>query len=840
MPSNPFSVDGLSDKEVLISREKFGSNIIEDKSGSGIWKSLKGTVTEPMFILLVMASVIYFLLGETPEAIFMLAAILLVSAISFYQDTRSRKAVEALKAYTQAQAKVLRNGAVISIPTSGIVMGDLVVAEEGTLIAADGQVLQGNDFSVNESILTGEAFAVLKTYDNTDANVVFQGTTVVSGLALYKVTAIGLQTKLGKIGKSLEDITEEKTPLQEQIGNFVKKMALAGGVVFLIIWGLNYYHSGQLLDSLLKGLTLAMSILPEEIPVAFTTFMALGAWRLMREGIIVKQTKTVETLGSATIICTDKTGTITENRMELAQCYVHSLPAVLAPGEWTSPEAMHLITTAMWSSEPVPFDPMEKALHEAYGKFSQDARKDYNMVHEYPLSGKPPMMTHVFENGAGHRIMACKGAPEGIIRHSGLSDTEQTGIMNHVTSFAQQGYRVLAVAETAWNGNDFPKDQHEFAFQFIGLVSFYDPPKANIKSVFDQFYGAGIQVKIITGDNALTTGAIARQAGFRGADNIIEGSALNELDDEAFASKVASANIFARMFPEAKLRIINTLKKQNHIVAMTGDGVNDGPALKAAHIGIAMGHRGTEIAKQASALILTDDDLGKMITAIAMGRKIYNNLKKAIQYIISIHIPIILTVALPLILGWIYPNIFTPVHVIFLELIMGPTCSIIYENEPLEKNSMQNPPRVMTYSFLSWRELSISLIQGLVISGGTLASYQYAVQHGYAEDLTRSMVFTCLVVANIFLTLVNRSFYYSVFTSMGHRNNMLLVIVAVTTLLMASLLYVPAFSRFFQLAPLAPVELALTSAIGFVSVIWFEFFKWARRLKGHGTINPTP
>ena len=831
MPANPFSVNGLTDEEVKSSREKFGNNIVEDKFRSGIWIALKETVTEPMFILLVAAAIIYFVLGETPEALFMLVAIFLVSAISFYQDSRSRKALEALKAYTQAQAKVLRNGQVVSILTSEMVVGDFAVAEEGTLVAADGEVIQGNDFSVNESILTGEAFSVAKTAGDPDANQVFQGTTVVSGLVLYKVTQIGVDTRLGKIGKSLEEIEVEKTPLQVQIGNFVKKMALAGGVVFLLIWGLNYHHSGLILDSLLKGLTLAMSILPEEIPVAFTTFMALGAWRLMKEGVIVKQTKTVETLGSATVICTDKTGTITENRMELAWFYVYASHAALRTGEWTTPEARHLLSIAMWASEPVPFDPMEKVLHQEYGKFNQDERPAFKMVHEYPLGGKPPRMTHIFENAADKRIVACKGAPEGIIRNSSLSASEQQRMLEQVAIAAKEGLRVLAVAESTMEGNVFPKEQEELKLKFLGMVGFYDPPKANIKSVFDQFDQAGIQLKIITGDNAITTEAIARQAGFKGADKVADGAALMDLNDDKFDAKVKETSIFTRMYPEAKLRIINSLKKQNQIVAMTGDGVNDGPALKAAHIGIAMGKRGTEIAKQASSLILTDDDLGKMVIAIAMGRKIYNNLKKAIQYIISIHIPIILTVAIPLLLGWIYPNIFSPVHVIFLELIMGPTCSIIYENEPLEKNSMQQPPRMMSYSFLTWKDLTISLIQGLVITLGTLFSYQYSIRHGYNEDLTRSMVFTSLVIANIVLTLVNRSFYYSMITSLRNKNPLLIIIIVVTLVLLLSLLYVPLFSRFFQLHSLSVPQYGLATFVGFCSVIWFEIYKWIKRRK---------
>ncbi|MBL7856664.1 MAG: cation-translocating P-type ATPase [Cyclobacteriaceae bacterium] len=830
MPDNPFSVNGLNTEQVEASRKQNGRNTIHNQQKNHFWPSLKEILTEPMFLLLVAASVIYFVLGETGEAVFMLVAIVLVSTISFYQDSRSRKALAALKEYTRAQARVIRNGIVENIPSEDIVLGDFVVAEEGTLLAADGEIIQGNDFSVNESILTGEAFSISKDLSDPKNKTVYQGTTVVSGLAVYRVTSIGKQTQLGKIGASLEEIKEEKTPLQLQIGNFVKKMALVGAVVFLLVWGANFYQSRHLLESLLKGLTLAMSILPEEIPVAFTTFMALGAWRLMRAGIIVKQTKTVETLGSATVICTDKTGTITENRMELAKIYVHENKTMVSKSEWRTPESKRLLTTAMWASEPVPFDPMEKELHRIYEEITtHDERPEYHMRHEYPLSGKPPMMTHIFENSAGGRIIACKGAPESLLKFSNLSLGEQEEIQRQVTGLSHEGYRVLGVAESVFESDNFPKGQHEFSFTFLGLVAFYDPPKANISDVFQQFYNAGIQVKIITGDNALTTSAIARMGNFIGADKTLDGEELIGMTDEVLAEKVNSVNIFTRMFPEAKLRIINALKLHHHIVAMTGDGVNDGPALKAAHIGIAMGKRGSEIAKHASALILTDDDLEKMITAIAMGRKIYSNLKKAIQYIISIHIPIILTVALPLLLGWVYPNIFTPLHVIFLELIMGPTCSIIYENEPLEKNSMLQPPRVISHTFLTWRELWISVLQGLMITVGILFSYQYAVHHGADEVTTRSLVFATLVLANIFLTLVNRSFYYSVLTAFAYKNWMIPLVVLITIILLALLLYVPVVSHFFQLTALSVQEVAVALTIALCSVVWFELFKLFKR-----------
>lgn len=829
---NPYPFKGLSDAEVAVSRQKNGSNAPQKSSSNAWWEALKDTVTEPMFLLLVACAVIYFSLNELSEGFFMLGAILLVSAISFYQDSRSKKALEALKAYTQASTTLIRNNEIVELLSEEIVVGDVAVISEGELIPADGKVLQIHDFSVNESILTGEAFSVYKEINSPENSQVFQGSLVQSGQCVFEITAVGAQTRLGQIGHSMSQIIPEKTPLQNQIDNFVKKMAAVGAVIFFIIWGFNYFQSRDVLGSLLKGLTIAMSVLPEEIPVAFATFMALGAWRLMQQGIIVKQTQTVEALGSATVICTDKTGTITENKMELHQVYVFKDNQVLTEDQWQQPPAVALISAAMWSSEPVPFDPMEKALHGVYEKMvTPDERPDFKLIHEYPLAGKPPMMTHIFENQSGKRIIACKGAPEALIRHSHLNEKEKAIIHQQISDFAAEGLRVLGVGTTDFSGTHFPEKQEDFKFDFLGLVGFYDPPKHNIEKVFKKFYDAGIQVKIITGDNSLTTLAIAKQAHFNNTAPPITGDELLKLNEDELTAKIMETSLFTRMFPEAKLKIINTLKANNQIVGMTGDGVNDGPALKAAHIGIAMGKRGSEIAKQASSLILVNDDFGKMVNAVAMGRKIYNNLKKAIQYIISIHIPIILTVALPLILGWVYPAIFTPVHVIFLELIMGPTCSIVYENEPLEKNAMHQPPRMLSDTFLNLKELSISLVQGLVITLGTLFCYQYAVRKGYNEDLTRTMVFTTLVVANIFLTLVNRSFYYSIFTSFKYKNNLLLGIILVTILILGLLVYVPLFASFFKLSPLSLIQLGIASLTGFVVVIWFEGYKWGKRKK---------
>ena len=829
MTENHKLITGLSNDEVVASRKKWGFNSLEHQQKNHLLISIIEIVKEPMFLLLFVAASIYYITGDYGDGIFMTIAILLVATISLFQEARSRNAIDALKKLSQPKSRVIRNGEIIEIPSEEIVIGDCIQVQEGTFIPADAVIIQSNDFSVNEAILTGESLSVFKN-ELSEINKVFQGTIVATGLAICEVTAIGNQTSLGKIGKSLESIEEEKTPLQLQITNFVKKMSIIGLVIFGIVWALNYYHSKVVFDSLLKALTIAMSVIPEEIPVAFTTFMALGAWRLMKIGIITKQTKTVETLGSATVICTDKTGTITENKMSLSQLYVFDSNTVIDANEKLNSEAEEVLSFAMWSSEPIPFDAMEIAIHEAYAKLeSVDERPNYKLIHEYPLGGKPPMMTHVFENSKGKRIIAAKGAPEALIEVSSLSDKEKNQALIAMEAMAKKGYRVLGIGSAVFLGTDFPKTQQELKFSFKGLVAFYDPPKANIQEVFETFYKAGIQIKIVTGDNAATTSTIARQIGFKDADKVLNGDELMEMNSETLKVKVMETTLFTRMFPEAKLKIIQALKSNNQIVAMTGDGVNDGPALKSAHIGIAMGKKGTEIAKQAANLILIDDDFSKMTDAIAMGRRIYVNLKKAIQYIISIHIPIILIVFIPLALGWLYPNIFTPVHIIFLEIIMGPTCSVIYENEPMEGNLMLQKPRPLTTTFFNLKEITISIIQGLVITMGLLFVYNYCVDEGFTEKYTRTTVFLTLIMSNIFLTLENRSFYYSVFTTIRYKNNLVLMIIGITIAITSLLLFVPVFSNFFLFEKVDKAQIGLSVLVGFVSVMWIEIYKLFKR-----------
>ena len=825
----PSNLKGLSDVELKSSREKFGYNQMKENKKESWLQLLLDIFREPMLILLIIIAIIYLIVGNYGESAFMLLAIILVSGISFYQDNRSKKALEALEKLNEPLSKVIRDHKIIEIPTHEIAVGDLCVTEEGKMINADGKILHSNDFSVNESSLTGESFSVFKD-QNSDDNLVYSGTSTVSGLAVFEVQKIGKETKLGKIGESILNIKVEKSPLQIQIERFLKYMAIIGIAVFLLVCAVNYYHTRNIVDSLLNGLTLAMSILPEEIPVAFTTFMALGAWKLMREGIIIKKSSIVETLGSTTVICTDKTGTITENSMHLKAIYDFKSDRNFDDSEFHDALVSEILQFAMWSSEPVPFDPMEKTLHQIYSKTqTPDLRTSFKMFHEYPLGGKPPMMTHLFKNENGERIIAAKGAPEAIINVSNLSESEKSTIRNQMEFFGKKGYRLLGVAKSNFKGDDFPLKQQEIPFEFLGLIVFYDPPKKNIQNVFKQIERAGIKIKVITGDNAQTTESIAIQAGIPNISHAVNGDEIANLPESDLQKIAQQKVLFTRMFPEAKLRVVETLKKNGEIVAMIGDGVNDGPALKAAHIGVAMGKKGTEIAKAAASVILTNDDLEKLVIAIAAGRRIYTNIKKAVQYIISIHIPIILTVSLPLFLGWIYPQIFTPVHVIFLELVMGPTCSIVYENEPMEKNTMLQKPRPLTETFLTWRELILSIIQGLVITAGVLFIYQLTSRNGGDEELTRTMVFTTLIFANILLSFANRSFYYSMLESFQNKNNLLVIITAITLMILGIMLFVAPVSKFFKLTSLNMEQLLTAGSAAILSVMWFEIYKLVKR-----------
>ena len=812
---------GLTAAAADRSRAEHGSNALSNRSRSGLLVTAREVVVEPMFLLLLVACAVYIGLGRTEEAVTLGVALLLVAGISVYQSVRSDRALNALRDLNQPQSQVWRGGALTLLPASEIVVGDAVVVTEGGRLPADGAVLDQSDFSVDEAILTGESVTLSKA----SGDRVFAGTHAASGSALMSVTAVGGQTELGKIGRSIEEITAEKTPLQKQINQFVMRMAWIGAAAFVLVWGVNYARSGNWVTALLFGLTLAMAILPEEIPVAFSSFMALGAARLSRAGVLTKQPQTVESLGSATVICLDKTGTLTQEGMTLGQIYdAGSGSLVPWPGP-LSAAATSVLAFARLASESDPFDPMEKALAVAFAVASPPGtHTPPPMVHEYPLAGTPPMMTHVRQAPGGERLVAGKGALEHILAVCRPDAEVAERLRRTATQLAEQGYRVLGVARGA-STDRYPENQDDFHWTLLGLVALENPPKANAGAVLRAFGEAGIRVKMITGDSPETAQAIARQVGLIGTDGFITGQQVMDMDPATLKRQAADQVIFARMFPEAKLRVVEALKGNGEVVAMTGDGVNDGPALKAAHIGVAMGHRGTEVARQAASLVLVHDDLSSMLDAVAQGRRIYQNLKKAVAYIVSIHIPIVLTVAVPLLAGWPLANLFSPIHIIFLELVMGPTCSIAFENEPAEEGQMRQPPRKAGDTFLGGRELGRSALQGLGITLAVLGVYYLSMRQGEPVQVVRTMTFTTLVLSNIFLTLANRSFTLPAFRTVRTPNRMLWLMLSLTfALLLITLLFVPA-RQLFGFAPVSAGQLGWCAVAALVSVGWIEIYK---------------
>lgn len=821
------SQQGLMPEEVIQSRNLHGRNILSSGKKHP-FRIFLDVLREPMMLLLIVAALVYFFTGEQSEGFLMLASIGIVAGISIYQEIRSENATHALKQMTQSLVMVIRSGEKSAIPSQELVVNDIMIVSEGEHISADACIIDSNDCSVNEAILTGESFAVDKGMKDP---LLFAGTVMLSGLAHAKVTAVGEHTRLGQLGKSLEQIQKEKTPLQQQIAVFVRRMAVFGVIAFLLVWIYNTLASGDLVHGLLHGLTLAMAALPEEIPVALSTFMALGAYRMIRMKVLTRHPQTVESLGSATVICVDKTGTLTENKMVLVEVYAPQANKIFQlDAEHENDEVDVILEYARLASEPLPFDPMEKAIVAAYEEpenFRSFTR--YKMIHEYPLSGISPMMTHIYEDEKGKRFIACKGAPEGIVKQSALEEIIKKKVISSVEEMASRGYRVLAVAKEVNENRSWPTSQDQFRWEFLGLIAFSDPPKKNSADVIRNFHRAGISVKMITGDFPETAKCISGKVGIQDAEHCLTGPMIMNMSDENLQAEVKKVNVFARMLPEAKLRVIQALIKNGEVVAMTGDGVNDGPALKAAHIGIAMGQRGSEIARQAASLILIDDDLGNMVGAIGLGRKIYSNLKKAIQYIISIHIPLISIVTLPLLFGWKYPNIFSPIHVIFFELIMGPTCSIAFENEPMESDAMERKPRKMTANFFTWSELSLPVIQGGVIALGLLLVMYISIISGHEESHTRTLVFSTLIFANVLLTLTGRSRTETIITGWKVKNNLIPIMIFISLAITFTALFLPIVRGLFEFVSVQWTDILKCAAVAGVSVLWIELLKMLRR-----------
>jgi Ca2+-transporting ATPase len=834
------SITGLSEAEAARRLKEEGYNELPSaRRQRSILAIALGVAHEPMFLLLIAGGAIYLILGDLQEALLLLSFVLVIIGITTYQERKTERTLEALRDLSSPRALVIRDGNQRRIVGREVVRGDILVLAEGDRVPADALILACNNLSVDESLLTGESVPVRKMVcegttplqrpGGDDLPFVFSGTLVVSGQGIAEVQATGVNTEIGKIGKSLQTVESEETLLQKETRRLVVDLAIIGitvSAIVVIVYGLtrdDWKHA------FLAGITLGMAVLPEEFPVVLTVFIALGAWRISKVRVLTRHAPTIETMGSTTVLCVDKTGTLTLNRMSVvrisASGQVYDLRKQ-APDQL--PEAFHeIVEFSILASEKDPSDPMEKAfkeLGEQYLNHTEHLHRDWTLVGEYELSRKLLALSHVWKSPSGKDyVIAGKGAPEAIADLCHFS-TEQLRLLSEdVSAMADDGLRVLGVAKGHFKQTTLPQEQHDFKFEFVGLVGLSDPVRPDVPDAVKECYEAGIRVVMITGDYPRTAQSIARQIGLTPVDQVITGADLDRMDDTELEKSVAITNIFARVMPEHKLRLVNALKADGEIVAMTGDGVNDAPALKSAHIGVAMGGRGTDVAREASSLVLLDDDFSSIVQAVKLGRRIFDNLRKAMSYILAIHTPIIGMSLIPVLLRW--PLALLPVHIVFLELIIDPACSLVFEAETEEAGVMKRPPRDPSEPLFNRRTLVISLLQGLSVLLIVFAVFAIARYRGLEEGEIRALTFTTLVIANLGLIVSNRSWSRTLIANLRSPNTALRWVLGGALFFLAMVLYVPALRDLFHFATLHWIELLICLVAGAISILWFELFK---------------
>jgi len=792
-------ITGLSKTKAANQLKSHGYNELPSSKPKNILRIALEVMREPMFILLISCGILYMLLGDYTEGIILLSTNLIIIFITFYQYQKTEKALDALRQLSSPRALVIRDGEEIRVPGREVVPGDVILLHEGDRIPADSQIIEALNLIVDESLLTGESVPVQKHYtaNTTDPlGLVFSGTLVVQGKGKALVTATGISTHFGKIGSSLQSIEEEETRLQKEMKVLIKNLFIIGAVLSIGVILASYFTRGALIQSILNGLAAAMAILPEEFPVVLTVFMALGAWRLSKNQVLTRKPTAIETLGSATVLCSDKTGTITQNKMEIA--------AVFTEGKWVNKEdflaekniVAPLITTAHFASQKDSIDPMEKAISKVDSQLTTEPLH-YTFIKEYPLSKALFAMTRVVEvHDTKELLISCKGAPETIIELCNLNATLKETVLNTVGEMASKGYRVIAVAKVAIPSGTLPETQQEFTFEYMGLLGFEDPIRPEVPQAIQECHDAGIQVIMITGDYPATAMSIAQQIGMK-LKEILTGEMLDKLSDSELQEKIKNVSVFARVVPEQKLRIVQALKANKEIVAMTGDGVNDAPALKAAHIGIAMGNKGTDVAREASSLVLLDDNFASIVSAIRLGRKIFDNLQKAMSYIIAIHIPIIGLTLLPSFFAAL-PLLLTPVHIVFMELIIDPVCSVAFESEQEERNIMKRAPRNPREHFFGGKHILFSVLQGILLLLMVLGIYFLSLKEGHTTGEVRAITFSSLIVGNVYLILTNLSKTRSAVAVLTEKNIALWIILGLATTLLFCIISVPALQRIFS------------------------------------------
>lgn len=790
---------GLSTEEALRKLKEQGYNELNTSQSKNILQIALEVFKEPMFLLLITCGALYLLLGDNTEGVIMLCWVFVIIFITFYQNQKTEKALEALKKLSSPRALVIRDGQRIKIAGREVVTGDIVILNEGDRIPADGFLLESNNLSADESMLTGESLPVLKISkdDNPEKSLVYSGTLVVQGGGVMQVTATGAQTEFGKIGKSIQLIEQDQTNLQKEMKILIRNLFIIGVALSVIVILAFYFTRGNFIQALLNGLSATMAILPEEFPVVLTVFLAIGSWRLSQQNVLTRKPSAIETLGSATVLCSDKTGTITQNKMEVASLFVNGTLYDKTIFQQNSDNVQELITIAFLASQKNTVDPMEKAIVFSYEKLVIKKAAENVLMKEYPLSKHLFAMTRVFKENNNTSMAYCKGAPEAVLNLCKLNSDEQTALLVYVQKMAEAGQRILGVAKAKCIDQILPESQKDFDFEFIGFVAFEDPIRPEVPQAIKECYAAGIKVIMITGDYPSTAKSIAKQAGMNVSDLILTGSDLKNMSDEELKEKIESVNIFARIVPEQKLQIIKAFKANGEVVAMTGDGVNDAPALKAADIGIAMGGKGTDVARESASLVLLDDNFSSIVSAIRSGRKIFDNLQKAMAYIIAIHIPIIGLTLLPAFFPEL-PILLMPLHIVFMELIIDPVCSIAFESEKEELGIMNRPPRDPNMLFFGIKKIVQSASMGLLLLAMVVVVYFMSIQEGHTDGEIRAIAFSSLIIGNIFLIMTTLSKTRNAISVLFEKNIALLIIIISASGLMLLMVMVPYLQGIFN------------------------------------------
>jgi Ca2+-transporting ATPase len=833
-------LSGLSEIEAAERLKEEGYNELPTAKPRNLLQIALGVLREPMLILLVACAAIYFAVGDFQEALVLAAFVFVVIGLTIFQERKTERALDALRDLSSPRAMVIRSGERRRIPGREVARGDTLVLSEGDRVPADGFLLSQTSLTADESLLTGESVPVRKralregeskqaqSPGGDELPFVYSGTLVVRGTGLAVAQATGVKTELGRIGKSLATIQPEKTLLEKDANVLVRRIAVAAGITCAILVMAYGVIRHDWLQGFLASLSLAMAILPEELPVILVVFLALGAWRLSRVQVLTRRRAAIETLGSATVLCVDKTGTLTANRMELHTLSAGDESFEALPGV-KLPEKFHELSAfAVLASRPDTHDPMDIAIR-AFGEGISSPLSlslvplSLSLVREYPIEPALFAVTEVWQSQDGY-LMAAKGAPEAFAELCHLDSVATSDLMARVALMAAEGLRVLAVAKGSFDGPDLPASQRDFNFQILGLVGLKDPIRPSVPEAIRECRTAGVRVVMITGDYPGTAVSIAREAGLADEPSAVTGPELASLDDKVFAERARSAQVFARMVPAQKLRLVEALKTSGEIVAMTGDGVNDAPALRAAHIGIAMGERGTDVAREAADLVLLKDDFSSIVKAVRMGRRIFDNLKKAIVYTFAIHVPIVGLSLIPVLINW--PLILAPAHIAFLELIIDPACSIVFEMEAEEPNIMKRPPRPASDRLFNWRTLLLALAQGTGILLTLLAIFAVALYRGQGERDARTVTFTTLVVANLCLIFSNRSTHLVLRGLFLRTNEATWWVAGVAIAVLAAVLYVPFLRELFQFSFLHPDDLVLCIGAGMATLVWLEALKY--------------